>query len=151
MRSPTIVRGEEADGEDLARRRRCRARKGVERREAWRAVRCRMARAGWRRWACSRPAVDEMRVRRRSKVVRRWGGRCHTGREKNKPRTMMTALMESRQEMMMHECSNLARVSGVSDKAVSVLAIPYIMGADARVPRTRAADIRSVATLYSTE
>ena len=86
----------------------------------------------------------------RREVVSRWGGRCHTGREKNKARTMMTAPMERRHETMMHECSNIARDSRVSDKAVSVLAIPYIMGAEARVPRTRAADIRSVDTRYST-
>ena len=100
---------------------------------------------------CRRPAVDEMRVRMRRKVVRRCGGRCHTGREKNKPRTMMTAPMERRQETMMHMCSNFANVSGVSDRVVSVLAIPYIMGAEKRVPKTRAVDMRSVATLYSTE
>ena len=98
-----------------------------------------------------RPAMEETRVRIRREVVRRCGGRCHTGREKNKPRTMMTALMERRQETMMHVCSNIAKVSGVSGRVVSVLAIPYIMGAEARVPSTRAADMRSVATLYSTE
>ena len=100
---------------------------------------------------CRRPAVDEIRVRMRREVVRRCGGRCHTGREKNKPRTMITALMERRQETMMHVCSNFAKVSGVSDMAVRVLAIPYIIGAEAKVPSTRAADMRSVATLYSTE
>ena len=95
--------------------------------------------------------MDEIKVRMRREVVRRCGGRCHTGREENKPRTMMAALIERRQETMMHVCSNFAKVSGVSGRALSSLAIPYMKGAEARVPSTRAADMRSLATLYSTE
>ena len=86
-----IVGGERGS---RVRRSRENARKGAESLDAWRAVRLVKAREGrWKKWWRS-PAVDETKVKKRRKRVKRWGPRRQLVLEKRMARTMATDPME---------------------------------------------------------
>ena len=93
--------------------------------------------------------MEERRVNRIRFIVRRCGGSFHLALVRNRLKMMKHEGIEMMQSIQ--EWSDLMRACCDSiESRVRILAIRYIMGADARVPSTIAAEMRSGLTLYST-